>query len=100
MQRFVLHLYVSGQTQRSLRAAANLRRLCEQHLAGNYELVLIDVQAQPELAEAAEIFATPVTIRTAPPPVARVVGDLSDPFKVLLALGIERAHAHPAAARE
>lgn len=91
MQRFVLHLYVCGQSQRSLRAAANLRRLCEQHLDGHYELVLIDVQAQPELAEAAEIFATPVTIRMAPPPVSRVVGDLSDPFKVLRALGIEPA---------
>lgn len=99
MQRYVLHLYVSGQTQRSLQAAANLRRLCEQHLGGNYDLVLIDVQAQPDLAEAAEILATPVTVRMAPPPVSRVVGDLSDPFKVLQALGIEPASPNLAAAQ-
>lgn len=96
MPRFVLHLYVSGRTQRSLRAASNLRRLCDQHLGDNYELVLIDVEAQPEVAEAANIFATPVTIRMAPPPLSRVVGDLSDPLKVLPALGIEPMPADPA----
>lgn len=95
MQRFVFHLYVTGQTQRSLHAAANLRRLCERHLAGNYELTLIDVQARPELAEAANIFATPVTVRIAPPPQWRVIGDLSDTAKVMLALGIEPDNAAP-----
>ncbi len=94
-QRLVLHLYVFGQSQHSLRAVDNLRRLCEQRLDDDYELVLIDVQAQPELAEAAQVFATPVTIRIAPPPALRVVGDLSDPFKVLQALGLEhRGNEH------
>ena len=91
MQRFVLHLYVYGQTPRSMSAAASLRRLCEQYLGEDYDLVLIDIQAQPELAEAAGIFATPVTIRVVPRPPLRVVGDLSDPAKVLRALGIEPA---------
>jgi circadian clock protein KaiB len=93
MSRVVLQLYVSGQTQRSLRAAANLRRLCEQYLEDGYELTLIDVHDQPELAEAANILATPATVRISPPPASRIVGDLSDPLKVLPALGIDAAGA-------
>lgn len=96
MQPFVLHLYVSGQTPRSLQAAGNLQRVCEQHLGGNYELKLFDIQREPELAEAAGIFATPITIRMAPPPVLRVIGDLSDGAKVLRALGIEPPLVEPA----
>lgn len=89
MPKYVLQLYVTGQTQRSLRAAGNLRRICDEYLGRNYELTLIDVQAQPELAEAGNILATPVTLRVAPPPPARVVGDLSNATQVLRALGIE-----------
>lgn len=89
MPNYVLQLYVTGQTQRSLRAAANLRRICDDHLGRDYELTLIDVQTQPEMAEAGNILATPVTLRVAPPPPARVVGDLSDAARVLTALGIE-----------
>jgi circadian clock protein KaiB len=98
MPTFVFHLYVFGQSQRSLRAASNLRRLCDQYLGQDYELTLIDVQAQQELAEAANIFATPVTVRVAPPPASRVVGDLSDPFKALPALGIEAVPTNPPSA--
>lgn len=95
----MLHLYVTDQSPRSLRAAANLRRICDQYLGMDgpaYELRLIDVQQYPELAEAAHIFATPTTIRVAPLPVYRVIGDLSDPAKVLAALGIELGDAGPA----
>lgn len=95
MPKYLLQLYVTGQTQRSLRAASNLRRICDQHLGGDYQLTLIDVQAQPDMAEAGNILATPVTLRVAPPPPARVVGDLSDAAKVLTALGIELAAAGP-----
>lgn len=95
MPKYVLRLYVTGQTQRSLRAASNLRRICEQHLGHDYELTLVDVQAQPEVAEAANIFATPVTIRVAPLPSFRVIGDLSEPAKVLAALGIDAVQADP-----
>ena len=89
--KYLLHLYVTGHTPRSLSAEANLRRICEQCLGvdgGAYELTLIDVLQHPELAEAANVFATPTTIRAAPLPAYRVIGDLSDPAKVLPALGI------------
>lgn len=94
MTTYVLHLYVTGQTQRSLRAAANLRRICEQYLGDDYELSVIDIQAQPELAEAANIFATPATLRIAPLPMVRAIGDLSDAAMVLSALGIEPIAYH------
>jgi circadian clock protein KaiB len=91
MPKYRIHLYVTGQTTRSLHAVANLRRICELHLSGNYELVLIDVLEQPDVAEAARILATPTTIRTAPLPAYRVIGDLSDPSKVIMALGLDMA---------
>ena len=89
MQKCILHLYVTGRSTRSLHAAANLRRICEQHLAVPYELILIDVLTQPALAEEARILATPTTVRTAPLPAFRVIGDLSDPGKVMMALGLD-----------
>ena len=85
---YVLHLYVTGRTQRSLRAEFNLRRICDKYLGEEYELTVIDVEARPDLAEAEGIFATPLTIRVAPLPMSRVVGDLSDSPSVLTALGI------------
>lgn len=98
MPKYTFHLYVTGHTPRSLCATVNLRRICEQYLgaAGTaYELKLIDVQQHPELAEAAHIFATPATIRIEPLPAYRVIGDLSDPAKVLTALGIELSETSP-----
>lgn len=88
---YVLRLYVTGQTQRSLRAEVNLRRICDKYLGEDYELALIDVEARPEVAEAESIFATPLTVRVAPLPMSRVVGDLSDSASVLSALGIDPA---------
>lgn len=89
MPNYVFHLYVTGHTPRSLRAEANLRRMCEQCLGADYELAVIDVQARPDLAEAARIFATPATVRVAPLPPYKIIGDLSDSDKVAIALGIE-----------
>lgn len=91
MPIYVLHLYVTARTPRSLQAASNLRRLCDEHLGTDYELVQIDVEERPDLAEAAHIFATPATVRVAPLPQYRVIGDLSDPARVLAALGIDSA---------
>lgn len=91
MEKFVFDLYVAGHTQRALQAASNLREICDQYLKDNYELRLIDVQQHPELAEAAGILATPATVRVMPLPSYRAIGDLSDPAKVLMALGIARA---------
>jgi len=91
MLKYTFHLYVTDQTSRSLHATANLRRICDQCLyaiGATYELRVINVHEYPELAEAAHIFATPTTIRVAPLPAYRGIGDLSDPAKVLAALGI------------
>ncbi len=88
MQKTVFKLYVTGQTPRSERALANLRRICDDALAGNYELVIIDVLEQPHLAEEDRIMVTPTLIKQVPPPARRVLGDLSDRDRVLAELGV------------
>ena len=82
----LLRLYVAGHTPRSEYAIANLRRICEEALPGQYELVIVDVLECPQLAEAEKILATPTLIRLSPPPLRRVVGDLASTEKVLLGL--------------
>jgi circadian clock protein KaiB len=88
MNKFVLRLYVTGQTVRSERAIANLRRICQEDLKGQYEMVVIDVLEQPQLAEDEKILATPTLIKILPPPLRRVIGDLNDSEKVLLGLDL------------
>lgn len=87
--KYVLKLYVTGRTPRAERAIANLRRLCEEELAECYELVVIDVLDHPQLAEDERILATPTLIKQLPPPLRRVIGDLSDRDKVLLGLDLQ-----------
>ena len=87
-QIFVLRLCISGMTPRSRRALANLKKLCEQHLGGRYELEVIDLYQQPELAAGHQVIATPTLIKTVPSPMRRVVGDLSNTRSVILRLGI------------
>ena len=89
MPKFTLKLYVTGQTSKSERAIANMRRICEEELKGQYELVIIDVLERPQLAEDEKILATPALIKELPPPLRRVIGDLSDTDKVLLGLDIQ-----------
>ena len=84
----VLKLYVTGRTPRSERAIATLQRICEEQLADVYELEVIDVLENPQLAEDEKILATPTLIKTLPPPIRRVIGDLSDTDKVLLGLDL------------
>lgn len=88
--KYVLKLYVTGQTPRTERAIANLRRLCEEELDDRYELLVIDVLDHPQLAEDERILATPTLIKQLPPPLRRVIGDLSDKDKVLLGLDLHR----------
>src|SRR4051812_43399378 len=83
---YILKLYVTGSTPRANLAIANLRRICETELHGDYELHIIDVLEQPQLAEDERILATPTLIKQLPPPLRRVIGDLSDSEKVLLGL--------------
>src|SRR5258708_943566 len=88
LSRFQLKLYVTGSSARASAAIANLRRICEQELQGQYELEIIDVLQDPQLAENDKILATPTLIKQLPPPLRRVIGDLSDRDKVLLGLEV------------
>jgi circadian clock protein KaiB len=84
---------VTGATQRAETAIANLRRICEQELGGQYQLEIIDVLEHPQLAEDDKILATPTLIKQLPPPLRKVIGDLSDKEKVLLGLELKQ-HVH------
>src|SRR5215212_732953 len=85
-ERWNLRLYVAGQTPRSLTAFANLKRLCEQHLAGRYHIELVDLVKQPQLAQGDQIIAIPTLVRKLPEPIRRVVGDLSNIERVLVGM--------------
>ncbi len=89
MARYSLKLYVTGQSASSERARRNLRRLLEDEFSHPYELTIIDVLEQPQLAEADKIFATPTLIKEFPLPVRRIVGDLSRTEKVRLWLDLQ-----------
>jgi circadian clock protein KaiB len=88
LSTYLLRLYVTGTSPRAELAVANLRRICEQELHGRYQLEVIDVLEQPQLAEDEKILATPTLIKQLPPPLRRVIGDLSDKGKVLLGLEV------------
>lgn len=88
--KYLLKLYVTGTSPRAEVAIANLRRICEQELSGQYQLEIIDVLEQPQVAEDDRILATPTLIKQLPPPLRRVIGDLSDKEKVLLGLEVRR----------
>ena len=82
-QKYILRLYVTGATQRSLQAIRNIREICETHLKGRYDLEIVDVYQQPVLAKGEQIIAAPTLIKKIPAPLRRLVGDLSDTEKVL-----------------
>jgi len=83
---FRLRLYVAGQTPKSLAAFSNLRRICETHLAGRYEIEVIDLLEHPQLARGDEIIAVPTLVRKLPEPMKKLIGDLSDTERVLVGL--------------
>lgn len=89
MTKFKIKLYVTGKTPRAERAIANLQRICDEVLNGQYELVIIDVLERPQLAEDEKILATPTLVKELPSPLARIIGDLSDQEKVLLGLDLQ-----------
>lgn len=90
MEKYVIKLYVTGQTPRAQAAIDNLRRLCEQELGGRYDLVVIDVLERPQLAEDEKILATPTVVKELPMPIRRIIGDLSDIERVLLGLDLRQ----------
>jgi len=86
--RILLRLYVAGQTPRSLQALSNLRRICDEHLAGHYRVEVIDLLQKPQLAAGDQILAIPTLVRALPKPARRIIGDLSNTEKVLVGLDI------------
>ena len=88
---FVLRLYVAGTSARSARAIANAKQICDEHLAGRYELEVIDIFQQPERAKDDQILAVPTLIKRLPAPLKRFIGDLSDREVVLVGLDVKRA---------
>ncbi|WP_245327440.1 circadian clock KaiB family protein [Hymenobacter fodinae] len=83
-----MHLYITGATPNSTRAVRNIKALCEQHLRGRYELLIIDIYQQPALAKREQIIAAPTLVKKQPLPVRRLIGDLSETKRVMEALGL------------
>ena len=87
--KWELRLYVAGQTAKSLQAFANLKRICEEYLAGEYQIEIVDLQQNPQLAEGDQIIALPTLVRKLPEPVRKTIGDLSNTEKVLAGLDLQ-----------
>jgi circadian clock protein KaiB len=85
---FLLRLYVAGQTPKSLTALANLKKICEEHLQNKYHLEVIDLLQEPQLAQGDQILAIPTLVRKLPPPLKKIIGDLSNTEKVIVGLDL------------
>lgn len=87
-----LRLYVAGQTPRSVAALVNLRKICEEHLAGRYKVEVIDLLENPQLARGHQIVAIPTLVRQLPAPMRKIIGDLSQTERVLVGLEVGPRH--------
>jgi len=87
--QYELRLYVAGQTAKSLMAFANLKRICESHLNGEYRIEVIDLIKTPQLAAGDQILAVPTLVRRLPEPIKKIIGDLSNEERVLVGLDIQ-----------
>ena len=87
-QRYLLRLFVTGMTPRSTEAVAAIKTLCEHHLKGRYDLEVVDIYQQPELAKEAQIIAAPTLVKQLPEPLRRMIGNLSDTERVLMGLDL------------
>lgn len=92
---FNLRLYVAGQTPKSLAAIVNLKKICEENLAGRYKIEVIDLVVQPQLAAGDQIVAIPTLVRRLPPPLKRMIGDLSNSEKVIVGLDLRPVGKDP-----
>lgn len=88
--RYILKLYVAGQSPKSTIAIDNIKRICEENLQGQYELDVIDLYQQPQLAQGEQIIAVPTLIRKLPTPLRRIIGDMSNTERVLVGLDIRK----------
>lgn len=86
---FMLRLYVAGQTPKSMTAFANLKKICEEHLAGRYKIEVVDLLENPQLARGDQILAIPTLVRKLPVPVRKIIGDLSNTERVLIGLDLQ-----------
>lgn len=86
---WTLRLYVAGQTPKSITAFANLKQICEEHLAGRYKIEVIDLLVNPQLASGDQILAIPTLVRKLPEPVRKIIGDLSNTERVLVGLDLQ-----------
>jgi circadian clock protein KaiB len=87
-EQYNLRLYVAGQTPKSLQAFANLKKICEEHLQGRYNIEVIDLMVHPQLAKGDQILAIPTLVRRLPEPLRKIIGDLSDTERVLVGLDL------------
>jgi len=85
-RKYVLRLYVTGATPKSVKAIRNIKKICDEHLKGRYDLEVIDIYQQPVLAEGEQIIATPTLLKKLPLPLRRFIGDMSDTERILLGL--------------
>ncbi len=88
-ESWILRLYVAGQTKKSLLALSNLKKICEEHLSGRYTIEVIDLSKNPQLAQGHQIIAVPTLVRELPPPIRKIIGDLSDEDRVLVGLDVK-----------
>jgi len=86
--RYVLRLYVTGTTRHSARAIVNIRKICEEHLQGRYELEIVDISQHPTLVEGEQIIAAPTLVKKLPLPLRRFIGDMSQTERILLGLDL------------
>ncbi|MGZ5028264.1 MAG: circadian clock KaiB family protein [Methylobacter sp.] len=90
--RYILKLYITGTTPRSRKAIVNIRKLCEEHLQGRYDLEVVDISEQPSLAEGEQIVAAPTLIKKLPLPLRRFIGDMSQTERILLGLDLRKVN--------
>ena len=94
-ERYVLRLYVTGTTPASTRAIVNIRKICEEHLEGRYDLEVVDLSRHPTLAEGEQIIAAPTLIKNLPQPLRRFIGDMSQTERILLGLDLREPEKAP-----
>lgn len=87
---YILRLYIAGRTPRSVDAITNIKKICEEHLQGRYELEVIDLYQQPQLAQGEQIIAVPTLIKKLPLPLRRIIGDMSNTERVLVGLDLRK----------
>jgi circadian clock protein KaiB len=92
---FDLRLYVAGQTPKAVRAFANLRKICDEHLAGRYRIEVIDLLEDPQLGRGDQILALPTLVRRLPQPIKKIIGDLSNTERVLVGLDLRPRQKDP-----